>query len=433
MTRIITSLVIICILVAINASPLAAQTDYTNSNAANRAKFLPQAISILESVPLIDGHNDVPIQYRSRVRYKISKLDFNKTSDLERPMHTDIPRMKAGRLGGQFWSVYVPTNVPESESVQITLEQIDFVHRLVDAYPDVLEIALTADDVERVFASGKVASMMGMEGGQSIGNSLQVLRQMYELGARYMSITHGRTLDWADSATDTPRHDGLTGFGEEVIREMNWLGMMVDLSHASAPTMRDAIAVSTAPVIFSHSSAMGLNNHPRNVPDDVLDMVKENNGIVMVTYIPSFIYEDLHKHISNRNAERARLDYYYTGQPDIVSEKMREWDAENPAPVATLETVANHIDYIKNRIGVEHIGIGGDYDGISLLPEGLKDVSTYPDLFAELLYRGYTENELKKIAGLNILRVMRDVETEAARLQASRPQASEAIISDFEE
>ncbi|HAC14669.1 MAG TPA: membrane dipeptidase [Bacteroidetes bacterium] len=433
MTRLILSITIFSLFFAIDASKVNAQTDYANSNATNRAKFLAQATSILESVPLIDGHNDVPIQYRSRVRYKLSQLDFHNTSDLQRPMHTDIPRMKAGRLGGQFWSVYVPTNVPESESVQITLEQIDFVHRLVDAYPDFLEIAHTADDVERIFGNGKVASLMGMEGGQSIGNSLQVLRQMYELGARYMSITHGRTLDWADSATDTPRHDGLTGFGEEVIREMNWLGMMVDLSHASAPTMRDAIAVSTAPVIFSHSSAMGLNNHPRNVPDDVLDMVKENNGIVMVTFIPSFIFEELHQHISNRNAERARLDYYYTGQPDLVSEKMREWDAANPAPVATLETVANHIDYIKNRIGIDHIGIGGDYDGISLLPEGLKDVSTYPDLFAELLYRGYTEEELKKIAGLNILRVMRDVETESIRLQSERPQASEAIIGDYQD
>lgn len=433
MIRIILSLVIICSIVLIDASTLIAQTDYSNSNATNRAKFLPQAISILESVPLIDGHNDVPIQYRSRVRYKISQLDFNKTSDLERPMHTDIPRMKAGRLGGQFWSVYVPTNIPESESVQITLEQIDFVKRLIDTYPDVLEIAHTADDIERVFAGGKVASLIGMEGGQSIGNSLHVLRQMYELGARYMSITHGRTLDWADSATDTPRHGGLTGFGKEVIREMNWLGMMVDLSHASAPAMRDAITISTAPVIFSHSSAMGLNNHPRNVPDDVLDMVKENNGIVMVTYVPSFISEELHQHISNRNAERARLDYYYVGQPDVVSQKMREWDTENHAPVATLETLANHIDYIKNRIGIDHIGIGGDYDGISLLPEGLKDVSTYPDLFAELLYRGYTENELKKIAGLNILRVMRDVEDEAAKLQASRPHASEAVIGDYQE
>lgn len=405
--------------------------DYPGSNAANRAPFLEQATKILESVPLIDGHNDVPIQYRSRAQYKLSAIDFNNTSLLERPMHTDIPRMRAGRVGGQFWSVYVPTNVPESESVQMTLEQIDFVYRLIDAFPEHFEIALTADDIERVFKSGKIASLIGMEGGQSIGNSLQVLRQMYELGARYMTITHARTLDWADAATDAPKHDGLTGFGEEVIREMNWLGMLVDLSHVSAETMRDALNVSTAPVIFSHSSAMALNNHPRNVPDDVLDMLKDNGGVVMVTYIPAFIKEELHQHISNRNAERAKLDYYFTGQPDIVSELMREWDAKNPAPVATLETVADHIDHIKNRIGVDYIGIGGDYDGIPLLPEGLKDVSTYPDLFAELLYRGYTEEELQKIAGLNVLRVMRGAEQEAARLQKERPLASEAVISDY--
>jgi membrane dipeptidase len=405
--------------------------NYPGTNASNRAPFLEQAKRILESVPLIDGHNDVPIQYRSRARYKLSQIDFNNTTQLERPMHTDIPRMRAGRVGGQFWSVYVPTNVPESESVQMTLEQIDFVYRLIDAFPDHFEIALTADDVERVFKSGKIASLIGMEGGQSIGNSLQVLRQMYELGARYMTITHARTLDWADAATDAPKHGGLTGFGEEVIREMNWLGMLVDLSHVSAETMRDAIRVSTAPVIFSHSSAMALNNHPRNVPDDVLDMLKVNNGIVMVTYIPAFIKEELHQHISSRNAERARLDYYYTGQPDKVSEIMRQWEAENPAPVATLETVADHIDHIKNRIGVDYIGIGGDYDGIPLLPEGLKDVSTYPDLFAELLYRGYTEDELRKIAGLNILRVMRDAEKESARLQKERPLASEAVITDY--
>lgn len=406
-------------------------TDYYGSNASNRAPYLQQALKILEAVPLIDGHNDVPWQYRNRANYKISELDFTNTTGLQRPMHTDIPRMRAGRVGGQFWSVYVPTNIPESESVQATIEQIDFVYRLIDAYPDHFELALTADDVERVFKSGKIASLIGMEGGQSIGNSLQVLRQMYELGARYMTITHARTLDWADAATDAPKHNGLNGFGEEVIREMNWLGMMVDLSHVSAPTMRDAIRVSTAPVIFSHSSAMGLNSHPRNVPDDVLDMLKENNGIVMVTYIPAFVKEELHEHISNRNAERARLDYFYTGQPDLVSEKMRAWDTQNPAPVATLETVADHIDYIRDRIGIDYIGIGGDYDGIPLLPEGLKDVSTYPDLFAELLFRGYSEDDLKKIAGLNALRVMRAVEQESARLRTLRPRASEAIIGDF--
>ncbi|MCC5925086.1 MAG: dipeptidase [Bacteroidetes bacterium] len=405
--------------------------DYAISQHQERDAFRDQAIRILESVPLIDGHNDVPIQYRMRADYKFDLLDFMNTTSLNRMMHTDIPRLREGRVGGQFWSVYVSPNVPEAESVQATLEQIDFVYRMIERYPDHFELALTADDVERIFADGKIASLIGMEGGHSIGNSLAVLRMFYNLGARYMTITHSRTLDWADSATDTPKHDGLTGFGEEVIREMNRLGMLVDLSHVSAQTMRDALAVTQAPVIFSHSSAMGLNMHPRNVPDDVLDLTKENNGVVMVTFIPAFLYQPLHEHIAAQNAQRAELQYFYTGQPDSVQVYMRKWQQQNPPPVATLEHVADHIDYIRDRIGVDHIGIGGDYDGISLLPAGLEDVTTYPDLFAELLRRGYTEDDLKKIAGLNVLRVMREAEEVARRLQQNRG-SSELNIRDFD-
>jgi len=392
--------------------------------------YKKRAISILEQVPLIDGHNDVPWQYRNRASYKFSEIDFWDTSQLTRPMHTDIKRLRDGKVGGQFWSVYVPTNIPEPESVQATMEQIDFVYRMIDRYPDQFELALTADDVERVFESGKIASLIGMEGGQSIGNSLAVLRQFYEMGARYMTITHSRTLDWADASNDTPRNNGLSEFGLEVIREMNRLGMLVDLSHVSAQTMRDAIQVSDAPVIFSHSSARALTDHPRNVPDDVLDMLVGNKGIVMVTFIPAFISEDLHQHTAQRAAERSRLEYLYTGQPDSVNLKFQEWNEQHPAPISTLSDVADHIDHIRNRIGIEYIGIGGDYDGIPLLPAGLEDVSTYPDLFAELLIRGYREDDLKKIAGLNILRVMRDAENVARQLQRVRPP-SEAIISDF--
>jgi membrane dipeptidase len=311
------------------------------------------------------------------------------------------------------------------------MEQIDFVYRMIDRYPDHFELALTADDVERVFKSGKIASLIGMEGGQSIGNSLAVLRQFYEMGARYMTITHSRTLDWADASNDTPRNNGLSEFGLEVIREMNRLGMLVDLSHVSAQTMRDAITVSEAPVIFSHSSARALTDHPRNVTDDVLDTLVENNGIVMVTFIPAFISEDLHQHTALRAAERSRLEYLYIGQPDSVSLKFQQWNEQHPAPVSTLSDVADHIDYIRDRIGIDYIGIGGDYDGIPLLPDGLEDVSTYPDLFAELLIRGYSEDDLKKIAGLNILRVMRDAENVARQLQSIRPP-SEAMITDFE-
>ena len=420
------SYVAVCFLLflSIPVSSVVAQHEQRNA-------YRDQAISILEAVPLIDGHNDVPIQYRMRADYKFDLLDFMNTTSLARMMHTDIPRLREGRVGAQFWSVYVSPNVPEPESVQATLEQIDFVYRMIDRYPDHFELALTADDVERIFAEGKIASLIGMEGGHSIGNSLPVLRMFYNLGARYMTITHSRTLDWADSATDTPKHDGLTGFGEEVIREMNRLGMLVDLSHVSAQTMRDALAISEAPIIFSHSSAMGLNMHPRNVPDDVLDLTRDNNGVVMVTFIPAFLHQPLHEHIARQNARRAELEYLYTGQPDSVQVYMHVWQRNNTPPVATLEHVADHIDYIRDRIGVDYIGIGGDYDGISLLPRGLEDVTTYPDLFAELLLRGYTPEDLKKIAGLNVLRVMREAEEVARRLQQERG-SSEKNIRDFE-
>ena len=406
-----------------SALPLHAQDD--------RDDYRDQAIEILERVPLFDGHNDAPWQYRNRVDYKFSELDFFDTTHLDPPMHTDINRLQEGRVGAQWWSVYVSANHPEPTSVKQTKEQIDFVHRMVDRYPDHFELALTADDVERIFDEGKIASLIGMEGGHSIANSLANLRTFYELGARYMTITHNRTLDWADAATDDPEHGGLSEFGEEVIREMNRLGMMVDLSHVAPSTMKDAIEVSEAPVMFSHSSARGLVDHPRNVPDDVLEMTAENNGIVMITFVETFVSEERRQHFAERSAYEAKMEYLYSGQPDVVDEKMDEWDAENPAPKSTLDQVADHIDHVRDQIGVEHIGIGGDYDGIPTLPEGLEDVSTYPDLFAELLSRGYTEEELEMIAGENMLRVLREAEDVSERLRDER-EPSEAQIEDFE-
>ena len=393
--------------------------------------YREQVLEILKEVPLIDGHNDVPWQYRGRADYKFSEIDFMDTTELERPMHTDIPRLKEGGVGAQFWSVFVPYGLRGSEAVQATMEQIDFVHKMTEYYPDEFELALTADDIERIHANGKIASLIGMEGGHSIHNSLGALRQFYKLGARYMTITHSGTLDWADSATDIPLNGGLTEFGNEVIREMNRLGMLVDLSHVSPQTMQDAIAISEAPVIFSHSSARALNGHPRNVPDDVLDLVKENNGIVMVTFVPSFISENLRTHLADMQAELARLKSLYNGQPERVEKEMEVWGEANPAPSATLDEVADHIDHIKKRIGVDHVGIGGDYDGIRSLPAGLEDVSTYPDLLAELMRRGYSETDIKKIAGLNALRVMREAEDAAMKLQEER-LSSEAVIGDFE-
>jgi len=409
-------------LLILGCGSLSAQTD--------RAAYIDQAIEILESVPLFDGHNDVPWQYRNRVGYKFSELDFYDTTHLENPMHTDIPRLREGRVGAQWWSVYVSAAVPENEAVKQTLEQIDFVHRMIEKYPDHFELALTADDVERIFAAGKIASLIGMEGGHSIANSLATLRMMFDLGARYMTITHNRTLDWADAAGDDPQHDGLTEFGEEVIREMNRLGMMVDLSHTTPATMKDAIRVSEAPVMFSHSNARALAGHPRNVPDDVLQLTKENNGIVMVTFVETFTSEERREFFAERAAYQSKMQYLYPGEPDSVSLYMQQWDSEREAPKSTLEQVADHIDHIRDQIGVDYIGIGGDYDGIPTLPLGLEDVTTYPDLFAELLARGYSDEDLRKIAGLNMLRVLRDAEEVSARLRSER-EPSEVLITDF--
>lgn len=408
----------------ISCSSLQAQSD--------RDDYRDQAIEILESVPLFDGHNDTPWQYRNRVGYKFSELDFHNTTQLEEPMHTDIPRLKEGRIGAQWWSVYVNAHIPENEAVVRTMEQIDFVYRMAQKYPDVFEMAFSADDVERIFEVGKIASLIGMEGGHSIANSLAVLRRFYDLGARYMTITHSRTLDWADAAGDNPKHDGLSEFGEEVIREMNRLGMLVDLSHTTPETMKDVLSISEAPVMYSHSSARALNGHPRNVPDEVLPLVKENNGIIMVTYVESFISEERRQYYAERSAFQEKMESLYPGQPDSISQKTEEWDEVNEAPKSTLEQVADHIDHLRDQIGVDHIGIGGDFDGVSSLPLGLEDVSTYPDLFAELLKRGYSEEDLKKIASHNMLRVMRGAEETATKLQEER-EPSEVLITDFEE
>ncbi|MDZ7718262.1 MAG: dipeptidase [Balneolaceae bacterium] len=397
----------------------------------DREDYRDEAIEILESVPLFDGHNDTPWQYRNRASYKFSELDFYDTTQFENPMHTDIPRLQEGRVGAQWWSVYVNAHIPENEAVVRTMEQIDFVKRMAHTYPDLFEMAYTADDVERIFEDGKIASLIGMEGGHSIANSLGVLRQFYDLGARYMTITHSRTLDWADAASDNPEHDGLSEFGEEVIREMNRLGMLVDLSHVTPATMRDAIEISEAPVMFSHSSARAVSGHVRNVPDEILPLVKENNGIIMVTYVGSFVSEELRQYYADRAAYQRRVEYLHPGEVDVIAEKMEAWDDKHEAPTPTLNQLADHIDHIRDEIGVNHIGIGADYDGTSGLPEGLEDVSTYPDLFAELLKRGYSEEDLKKIAGLNMLRVMRGAEKTAKRLQEEQ-EPSEVLISDFE-
>jgi membrane dipeptidase len=312
------------------------------------------------------------------------------------------------------------------------MEQIDVVHGLVRSYPDDLELALSADDVVRIHRAGRIASLIGMEGGHSIDDSLAVLRDFYRLGARYMTITHWRGTDWADAATSPARHGGLTDFGREVIREMNRLGMLVDLSHVSAETMHDALEVAEAPVIFSHSGAHGVTAHPRNVPDDVLARLPENGGVVMVTFVPGFDSEAAFRYWADSSAARARFEVLHVGDPAAEEAAMEAWRAENPPPVVTLAEVADHVDYLREKVGVDHIGIGSDYDGIGATPQGLEDVSSYPALFAELLRRGYGDEDLAKIAGLNVLRAMRGAEAAAAKLDAAGGP-SEALLGDYPE
>ena len=396
------------------SAPAAAQTE------AERT-----ASAALEAAPVWDGHNDVPIQLRSRLGNVINQFDFDDTldtaTDARNAMHSDLNRMRQGKVGAQWWSVYVSASLPEAEAVQATVEQIDVTKRLITRYPQDLQLALTADDVEEAMAAGRIASLLGMEGGHSIGSSLAVLRQMYDMGARYMTLTHGKTLSWADSATDAPQHDGLNAFGKDVVREMNRIGMLVDLSHVSEAAMMDALDVAQAPVIFSHSGARAVTGHLRNVPDSVLARMPENGGIVMAVALPWFITEDLRQHAASRTAERARLEALFPGLPDTVEAQLAKWDAENRAPVSTVSDLADHIDHIRDVAGIDHIGIGGDYDGMPTGPIGMEDVTGYPALFVELAKRGYSQEDLEKIASRNMLRVIRGAEAYAASVTDMAP------------
>ena len=389
-----------------------------------------RAMALHAKVPLIDGHNDLPWQYRNKANRDVWAMDINEPQP---DLHTDIPRLREGMLGAQFWSVYVPASMQGKEAVRATLEEIDIVYQLIARYPDTFQLATTTDEVEAAFAAGRIASMMGMEGGHSIDSSLGALRMFHRLGVGYMTLTHSRNVPWADSATDTVAADGLTKFGEDVVREMNRLGMLVDLSHVSPATMRDALEVSESPVIFSHSSSLAVCNHVRNAPDDVLETLAENGGVIMVTFVPAYISEETRLHGVSRNEERDRLRSYPDSTDDSVETGMAEWNEANPAPRATLAQVADHIDHIRQVAGIDHVGIGGDYDGISTVPEGLEDVSKYPMLTAELIRRGYTDEDVMKVLGLNVLRVMRSAEEVAARLQQERnPSGARIEVADGE-
>jgi len=412
--------------------PLAAQDEDTQAadvpvEEALVDPAMQAALAALEVAPVFDGHNDVPIQLRSRFDNQINGFDFADTSGTGethpagRTMHTDIARLAEGRVGAQYWSVYVPASLSEPQAVQMTIEQIDVTKRLIDRFPDALAYAETADDVEAAIAQGRVASLLGMEGGHSIGSSLAVLRQMYALGARYMTITHSRNTPWADSATDDPEHGGLTEFGKDVIREMNRIGMLVDLSHVSEASMHDALDVARAPVIFSHSGVRALNGHARNVPDSVLERLPENGGVVMVVALPGFLNDERREWYAAREAQEARQNSLYQGQPDVVEAAMAAWDEANPEPATMISHMADHIDHIRALIGVEYIGIGADFDGMPSGPVGFEDVSGYPALFAELARRGYSQVEMELIASRNAIRVLREAEIYSAQASGDAP------------
>jgi membrane dipeptidase len=384
-----------------------------------QADELSQRVTrVLKTTPLIDGHNDIPWQYRVRAKNHLNQLDLSADlSKLEKPTHTDIPRLRQGLVGGLFWSVYVPVGKygGDAQHVQTVMEQIDLVKRMVGRYSADFEMAYSASQVREIHSRGKIASLIGMEGGHAIHNSLATLRMFYDLGARYMTLTHSKGLLWADSATDEARHDGLTAFGEQVVLEMNRIGMLVDLSHVSAASMRDALRVSWAPVIFSHSSAFAVTQHARNVPDDVLQIIARKKGVVMVNYLTSYVSEPMRLH--RIKYEQHRNSITSQSSPDELEAAMKIWQQQHPAPIVTLADVADHIDHIRQIAGIDHIGLGADYDGMPPGPVGLEDVSTYPALLRELLVRGYSDEDIAKIAGDNILRVLSQAEIVAKNLQ----------------
>lgn len=420
-----------CLLAALPCIALAAPQSPKNEALAARVD------RVLTETPVIDGHNDLPWEIRSQFG-NVGAVDLaadtsnlpGKTGDKAVHLMTDIPRARKGHLGAQFWSVWIPTSVTGPEAVQMTLEQIDVVRTMVAKSPKDFEMASTADDIERIEKSGRIASLIGVEGGHQINNSLPVLRDYYALGVRYMTLTHGKNTDWADSATDKPAHHGLTPFGRAVVHEMNRLGMLVDLSHVSPDTMKAALETTQAPVVFSHSSARALDDHPRDVPDDVLRMVRQNHGIVMANFYPTFVSQAVANWNADRAGASAKFDALYVGQPGRAKAALDKWEAQHPQPKATIAQVADHIEHIRKIAGVESVGIGSDFDGIEVTPAGLEGVDTYPALFAELVRRGWSDDELAGLAGRNLLRVMREAEAVARRLQAQEAPSHATIDMD---
>jgi membrane dipeptidase len=393
---------------------------------------------VLAKTPVIDGHNDLPWNLRERFGGDLSKIDLaSDTAKLSPPadeprMMTDIPRLRAGHVGAQFWSVWIPVTTTGPAAVQTTIEQIDLVKAMAARWPRDFAMAYSAADIRRAEREGKIASMIGVEGGHQINDSLAVLREYYDLGVRYMTLTHSSNTAWADSATDSPKHKGLTPFGKAVVREMNRIGMFVDLSHVSEATMRSALEIARAPVIFSHSSARALTNHPRNVPDDVLRLVAKNGGVVMVNFAPGYVSEARRLWEADLAAEKARLNSppfggLYIGDPERAKAELSKWRSEHPKPAVGIADVADHIQHIRDVAGVDHVGIGSDFDGIPETPAGLDGVDKYPALFAELARRGWNNADLGKLAGANLLRAMEGAEAVAAQLRATELPAEVTI------
>jgi len=416
----------LCLLLGVAPSGWGASTDYA-----------ARVDRVLAATPLIDGHNDLPWEIRVRFKSDLTAFDLNEdTAHLPfpadgAPLMTDIPRLRAGDVGGQFWSVWIPVDIKGAEAVKVTLEQIDLVKRMCTRYAADFAMAYTAADVRHIHADHKIACLIGIEGGHQIDDSLPVLRQMYAAGARYMTLTHTSNTDWADSATDEPVHHGLTPFGMDVVREMNRLGMLVDLSHVSPETMRAALEVSVAPVMFSHSSARAVVDHPRNVPDDILALVARNGGVVMANFAPGYVSDERRRWDADEAAERTRFNSppyvgLYIGQPERAQAALAEWRRQHPRPDATLAQVADHIEHIRAIAGIDHVGLGSDFDGIDDTPVGLDGVNRYPALLEELMRRGWTDADIAKLAGGNVLRVMAEVEQVAVRLRNPPPPKSAA-------
>ena len=383
---------------------------------------------ILKKTPLIDGHNDIAEQLQESHGFSVANLASGTDKWPDKPLMTDMARLHAGRVGGQFWSVYIDGNYTGDEAIRRTIDQIDIVDRMIAAYPNDLERALTADDVVRIHKQGKVASMIGIEGGRQIGGDLAALRQFYRLGARYMTLTHNQTTEWADSATDEPKYDGLSSFGLKVVGEMNRLGMLVDLSHVSPATMRDVLEATRAPVIFSHSGAAGLNPHPRNVPDDVLRLLPKNGGVVMVNFVPPFLSKDVWEWGAAQSAEEARLKSMNRASVAAVEAGMKAWESAHPRPETGVTEVANHIEHVAKIDGHDNVGLGGDFDGIPFTPSGLTGVETYPLIFAELIKRGWSDENLAKLAGGTVLRALHQTEAVAGSMRDVPPSLDKAPV-----